>query len=531
MRIFYKLILLISVVLLLGTLPISYFMINKSQEIILNKTLDVCTNIASNLVTIARDELFLDATYQNTANLIQRLKQSKIKALDNIYIINVYGKYVVEMKDVHMGKNISMEEVDYFKKIDESKLEEIKLEKKRLLRFSYPVYLDEEKLVRIGMVVLDFNKKHLYQPVEEIQYFAILLGLGVFFITLIFTIITSILFTRPINSLSEALKLFSEGKFSHRIQLESGDELGKLANAFNTMVESIEAADSLKNSYIQAYQKFVPMEVVKFLEKESILDIKLGDQVQKEMTILFSDIRSFTTLSEQMNPEENFNFINSYFKRMGPIVRKHNGFVDKYIGDAIMALFPYSVEDAIDAAIEMQLSIQTYNKEREKVGYSPIAVGIGIHTGNLMLGTIGENERMEGTVISDSVNLASRLESLTKLYSAPIIISEKAFIKLGDTEKYNYRFLGNVKVKGKVKEVFIIELFDYYSNEKKEMMKETKSRFENAIVLYHAGDYEGAKKIFQEILKEYAEDETTKKYITQCEYALKYGVEKESAVD
>lgn len=100
-----------------------------------------------------------------------------------------------------------------------------------------------------------------------------------------------------------------------------------------------------------AYARFVPREFLRFLEKESIVDVKLGDQVQKEMTVLFSDIRSFTSLSESMSPKENFNFLNSYLKRVGPVIRNHNGFIDKYIGDAIMALFPDSAQDAMNADI------------------------------------------------------------------------------------------------------------------------------------------------------------------------------------
>ena len=97
----------------------------------------------------------------------------------------------------------------------------------------------------------------------------------------------------------------------------------------------------------EAYQRFVPDQLLRNLDKDSILDVQLGDQVQKEMSIMFSDIRSFTSLSESMTPEENFKFVNSYLSKMGPLVREHNGYIDKYIGDAIMALFERSPEDAV----------------------------------------------------------------------------------------------------------------------------------------------------------------------------------------
>ena len=172
-----------------------------------------------------------------------------------------------------------------------------------------------------------------------------------------------------------------------------------------------------------AYGRFVPREFLRFLERESIVDVRLGDQVLKEMSILFADIRSFTTLSEGMSPEENFNFLNSYLSRVGPVIRNRRGFIDKYIGDAVMALFPESADDALQAAIAIQKEVAIYNRYRQKSGYRAIAIGIGLHRGSLMLGTIGEEQRMESTVISDAVNLASRLEELTKVYGVSILIS------------------------------------------------------------------------------------------------------------
>ena len=172
-----------------------------------------------------------------------------------------------------------------------------------------------------------------------------------------------------------------------------------------------------------AAKRFVPHEFLNFLGHKSIVDVQLGDQVQQEMSIMFADIRNFATFSERMSPKENFDFINDYLNRVGPVIRAHQGFIDKYIGDAVMALFPNTADDALQAAIAMQKQVSLYNWERQQQGDGAIAIGIGLHTGSLMLGTIGESERMESTVIADAVNLASRLESLTKTYGASILIS------------------------------------------------------------------------------------------------------------
>ncbi|MGB7440928.1 MAG: ATP-binding protein, partial [Coleofasciculaceae cyanobacterium] len=198
-----------------------------------------------------------------------------------------------------------------------------------------------------------------------------------------------------------------------------------------------------------AYRRFVPHEFLEFLDRESIVEVQLGDSVQKEMTIMFSDIRSFTSLSEKMSPQENFDFINEYLKKVSPVIRKNQGFIDKYIGDAIMALFPKTADDALQAAIEIQRQVSIYNSERQAISKPPIAIGIGLHTGSLMLGTIGDEQRMESTVIADAVNLASRFEGLTKVYGAAILISGETLSRLSTPEKYAHRFLGKVKVKGK----------------------------------------------------------------------------------
>ncbi|MEM7182370.1 MAG: adenylate/guanylate cyclase domain-containing protein [Spirochaetota bacterium] len=216
-------------------------------------------------------------------------------------------------------------------------------------------------------------------------------------------------------------------------------------------------SENLSNTN-NAYSRFVPKELLNFLNKKNITDIRLGDQTFQEMTILFSDIRSFTSLSEQMTPEENFNFLNSYLKRMGPIIRNNGGFIDKYIGDGIMALFARSAEDAVQAAVDMILELQKYNEHRKDSNFSEINIGIGIHSGKIIMGTIGENERMEGTVISDSVNLASRIEGLTKEYATNIIISEKTLDLIKCNERFQYRFLDDIQVKGKSNKVRIYEV-------------------------------------------------------------------------
>ena len=158
------------------------------------------------------------------------------------------------------------------------------------------------------------------------------------------------------------------------------------------------------------------------------------------MSILFSDIRSFTSISEKMTPKENFSFLNSYLNQMSPIIRENKGYIDKFMGDGVMALFKSSANDSIKAAIGMQRYLNRYNRNSYKDKTHKINIGIGINTGEMMLGTLGEVNRMEGSVISDAVNLASRLEGLTKIYKVGIIISEETYKNINE-EFFNIRFI------------------------------------------------------------------------------------------
>lgn len=270
----------------------------------------------------------------------------------------------------------------------------------------------------------------------------------------------------------------------------------------------------------QMYSRFVPTEFLNTLGQENIIDLKLGDQVQREMTVLFVDIRAFTNLSENMTPQENFKFINSYLSRFSPMITRNNGFVDKFIGDAIMALYPGPPEDAIQTALEMVEHVTIYNGHRAKCGYNPINIGIGIHTGNLILGIIGDDQRMQGTVISDAVNLASRIQDVTKLYHTSIVISQETFVKLENPMSYDFRFLGKVKVKGKAKSVSLFEIFNGDGDEQRALKAETKNDFETAIILFAKRRFEEASVILEDIAEKNPQDYATRLFLDRAKKFL-----------
>lgn len=272
----------------------------------------------------------------------------------------------------------------------------------------------------------------------------------------------------------------------------------------------------------QSFFRFVPHQFLQYLGKDSIVDVKLGDNVQQEMSVLFADIRDFTSLSEQMTPEDNFKFINAYLSHVEPAIVEYRGFVDKYIGDEIMALFSHSADDAVRAGIRMLDLLAEYNKTRQRTDPTkptyrpPIQIGIGINTGKLMLGTVGGKSRMDGTVIGDAVNLASRLEGLTKNYGVSLLISHYTFVRLDHINEYGIRLIDHVQVKGKLEMVSVFEVFDADPPDLRAGKHATKTMFERGLLHYYLGEISEAIALFESCLEQNPQDKVAQIYLTRC---------------
>ncbi len=258
----------------------------------------------------------------------------------------------------------------------------------------------------------------------------------------------------------------------------------------------------------KATERFVPYEFLRSLGRESVLDVRLGDGVEKEVSVLFSDIRAYTTLSERMTPRENFEFLNTYLGKVGPVIQTHDGFVNQYYGDGVMALFQNQPMDAVSAAIEMQKAVKNYNQERSSENLPPIQIGIGLHTGSLMMGIMGDKLRMEAGVVSDTVNTAARMEGLTKLYGSSLILSGATVNKIVPEARPHYpmRYLGKVMVKGRQQ---AMDIYDCYAADEEQVLEQkAKFRvpFEQALKLFIEGKFPEAQKQFGMILSQWDGD-------------------------
>jgi class 3 adenylate cyclase/HAMP domain-containing protein len=320
----------------------------------------------------------------------------------------------------------------------------------------------------------------------------------------------------PLFNLRGEAGAIAQGDLNQAIaNTDRRDEIGQLAMSFAAMRDAVrKTITDLKDTNI-SIERFVPQAFLAIVGKPSIVEVELGDNKRKTMTILFSDIRNFTTLSEAMTPDENFAFINAYLERMGPVIRDHNGFIDKYIGDAIMALFE-SADDAVRAGLGMLETLEAFNADRRAAGRPPIGIGVGINTGTLMMGTIGEKHRMDGTVISDAVNLASRIEGLTKTYHVGLLVSQYTVESLVDPKAYDIRPIDVVVVKGKTHAVTICEVFQRDPAEVRAAKAGTRDLLQSGVEALARHDLVCARRLFEESLQKLPGDMAASNLLQKC---------------
>jgi predicted ATPase/class 3 adenylate cyclase len=275
-----------------------------------------------------------------------------------------------------------------------------------------------------------------------------------------------------------------------------------------------QAAISVRNAQLyaaqvaqkEAFARFVPKDFLRNLSRDDINDVGLGEGVEKEMAVMFTDLRGFTDISEGMSPTALMAFLNEHLGFMGPAISRHQGFIDKFIGDAILALFDSGADAAVQAGIAMQRAHAAFNELRVARGDRPVGLGLGIHTGPLTLGTIGNDVRLSCTVLGDTVNLASRVESLTKHYGAPMLITGETVRRLPDPARYGLRVVDSVAVKGRRAAVTLHEVLDAQPEDVAARRRGHAPQLAAAQELWRSADFGGAVSILDEIIAADADD-------------------------
>jgi adenylate cyclase len=361
------------------------------------------------------------------------------------------------------------QEIDFFDRFTTSQSDWISFKVNDLDKVGFYSYFEEWEWyfllsVYSNMFYRDANRIFMNSVIILSISILIMIILLFFFINYLLNPLQEI-----VNTMDDIIKM---NDLSNRVPVRYNDEIGELAFTFNNMLEELEGAyTQIKEYAYQAvlsqkkeerikvmFQKYVPQDVVDEIVHNPDKAL-IGKKAN--VTILFSDIRSFTTISESMPPDELVKSLNSYFTSMVNIIYNRKGVIDKYIGDAIMAIFGApkeygdDVQQAVLSGLEMIEALDDFNRDQKKKGYNGFNIGVGINYGPCTVGNIGTTQKMDYTVIGDAVNLASRLEGLTKEYEVPVIISERT--RKAVEGYFYFRLLGRVRVQGKLKPVSIYE--------------------------------------------------------------------------
>lgn len=350
---------------------------------------------------------------------------------------------------------------------------------------------------------------------------------------LVWTICASLFFLfswltyKNIRNLQTNVSDMGKGDYSVIARVRSMDEIQKLAESFNQMARRIRQYIANITRMNEANNRFVPQQLIHFLGKESILDVELGDQVEREMAVMRMSLQSFHTISHQLRPETTFRVINAFLKRFAPIVNENQGMITEYLDPGVLAVYPNEAKDALDAAVQMRQTLEVYNEQRANKGYDPIDLHVALHHGVLMLGIIGEETRLEAKIISDHVRLVEKMEKTAGLLGASILVSASLFTQMGGTTPYRYRDLGWVHLEGETQPMHLYDVYEGDAAPIRALKDETKDLFENALAMYQNGRFHDARSAFLAVIKHNRWDQAARQYFYLCDEYAQKGAERD----
>jgi adenylate cyclase len=342
--------------------------------------------------------------------------------------------------------------------------------------------------------------------------------------------------TKPINSRVLLAKIKSILRLNQMRSQQVQSEIKQLVKEQSR--HQIAAAWEVNDYISEKFRLFVPEQFLNRIAPRGVESIQLGNANEEELTVLFCDIRGFTAIAESQSAMETFAWLNAFFTEMSQEIATHHGFVDKFLGDAILAVFDRPenhAEDAVKAAVAMQLSLVEFNRDRFQYNLNElIQIGVGIHTGIGLIGTVGSNQRMDSTVIGDVVNTASRLEELTKVYGCPILVSnttidyleasyqkpEIAAISHSQSSDYPYRWVDSVTPRGKQVVIELYEVFGTPTQCFDQLKLQTLSCYNVGLQAWFKEDFLSALSHFRKVIDQNPADTIAQLYLERCQTRL-----------
>lgn len=385
-----------------------------------------------------------------------------------------------------------------------------------------PIYNSKGELVGIyetgkDMVsITSSNMALLKEIIKIVLWISLVLGV-------VITIMT-VYFLSSIRKLRRSVNQIADGEWNIEVAIHSRDEIEELGERFNMMATAIRTYVQEVTQLSNAYFRFVPQQFLKVLGKSNVSNVELGEQQTKHMTILVCNMRQFHELSGTMSTKDNFTFINSLLKQLGPVIREHGGFISRYLGPGMLTMFPNHTNYAIRAAFHLRLSLNSFNEQRQQEGLSPIELGIAIHSGDVMLGIIGEEQRLEGSVISNHVELTLDLEKLSERLGVAVLLTEQARDALEVARAEHCRHLGWIEIPTSDKPIRLYDWYEADESHVRQLKMETKKVFEKAIEDYRSGRFYDAREGFVYVVKRNRYDLAAKLYFFASDQYYQDGV-------
>lgn len=473
-------------IILIVAVAITGYSIIKQQESIYQDLVDT----AKNQITIF-DQVLFEQFYQYRIDKINGLLSSLKKDSEIIdgYALDKNQYILADGDKTHIFSKQRIANLEpYFQNMKNSKATVLKSGKSNFY-IGKAVRAPNNDIV--GYVVFNVSKQKAIDAVNSAILQTALIFIGLVIAGSVVAMVLTYFYTRPFIKMNQDMQLIAQGDLNHTIDVTTKDERGMLASSINKMIFSLKQIN-------EAISRFVPKQFIEILNKKDISEIKLGDCVQKNLSILFVDIVRFTSASEKMTPRESFEYINVFLANVSPAISQHGGFIDKYLGDGFMAIFLTPPENVIQCGINILETIEKM-KSSNLTEKSPAHIGIGLNSGDALLGMVGSLDRMDGTVISSAVNIAARMEELTRVYQVDFLVSEYTYSKLTSPDQFAIRLIDRVQLRGMKHFIKVYEVFDANDQALKNFKLQTRKKFTEAVEAYLVGDQALAKIIFNSI--------------------------------
>jgi class 3 adenylate cyclase len=459
LRIRVKLVIIIGMIFVGLTFILSFIILQNGKSVLNERLTQTCNMSLRHIAQVIKDDLLFYYSSRSDPEMHSThigaireaalgLMSEKIDGLIYVGVIDRNGMVIAHSNLSRINHTVIPQDSALFVNLKTT----FKREKNDNIEYLYPLFAlkDTGETVFLGVVMIGFSKTIIMRPIRETSRMILVVTVGITVIAIIFISFVAQRMTRQIDALANGVRKISNGELEFIIPILSEDELGQLAKEFNNM--TVHLAEKIQ------MQKFVSKLTVQMIRKGSQGKSTSLTGERRMVSILFSDVRSFSFLTERLGAEEIVRLINIYLDMQAKIIEEHNGIVDKFMGDQVMAIFfgDDQADQAVRTAIEIQRSIQELNKRRNRTGEIILTVGIGLHSGPAVTGHMGSASRMDYTVIGEVVNLASRLCSIAK--PGQIIAATDMINQLN--EDFNVIHLDSVTIKGRSTPVQVCEI-DY----------------------------------------------------------------------